>query len=159
MAHRTDPFQTTGPLFGDKRQRVVDECNDLEHTLQTLDHELHELTQRRQHTALELRRRRRQLWPNLAKRARQPQPDGRRALPPITQHAIGLWGRRLRSACRDILHANTRPLSLVELHALLHRQGKYIACRHPVKALADAMRYDVTEGRLQRTARGIYTLR
>jgi hypothetical protein len=41
---------------------------------------------------------------------------------------------------------------------MLHRRGYFIDCTHEVKALADAMRYDVAEGRLRRIDRGVYSL-
>lgn len=48
-------------------------------------------------------------------------------------------GRELRSTCLALL-ARHGALTLVELHALLHLHGYAITGRHPVKALAMAMR-------------------
>ena len=159
MSHRTDPFREEGPVFGAKRRQIEDECAVLKDELSELDQQLHALALRRQEAARQLRQRRRRLWPNLGKRARAPLGDGRRALPPIARDAVGLWGRRLRASCRTLLRDAGRALSLTELHAMLHRQGYTIASRDPVKALADAMRYEVGEGRAERPSRGVYALR
>lgn len=159
MSHRTDPFREEGPVYGAKRRQIEDECTLLKDELAALDRELQSLARKRQEAALQLRQRRRRLWPNLGKRARAPLADGRRALPPIARGAVGLWGRRLRSSCRTLLREAGRALSLTEIHAMLHRQGYTIASRDPVKALADAMRYEVHQGRAERPDRGIYALR
>lgn len=158
MSRYIDDAETTGPVFGRKRAAVVERCQDLQRELAELDQQLLELSRRRQQAARDLRAHRSRLWPRLNKRGRRPQPDGRRALPPIAADAPGLWGVRLRSHCRDLLREARRACTLVELHALLHRQGYFVGCAYPVKELADAMRYEVLAGRLVRIARGTYRL-
>jgi len=76
----------------------------------------------------------------------------------VAPDAVGLWGRRLRKACREILRVGNRPYTLTELHATLLRRGYSIDGTHEVKVLADAMRYEVAEGRLRRVERGVYCL-
>ena len=143
MSRRAEPVRGQGPVFGARREQVIAECG--------------RLAQQRRAAARRLRRHRRTLWPNLAKRGRRVLADGRRALPPISRDAVGLWGSRLRAACRKLLGSAREPLSLTDLHAMLHRQGFFIDSGHPVKALADALRYEVLEGRARRVARGVYS--
>lgn len=157
MSRRAEPVRGQGPVFGARREQVIAECGRLEDDLRRLDDELDRLAQQRRAAARRLRRHRRTLWPNLAKRGRRVLADGRRALPPISRDAVGLWGRRLRAACRKLLGSAREPLSLTDLHAMLHRQGFFIDSGHPVKALADALRYEVLEGRARRVARGVYS--
>ena len=159
MSRQVDPHRGHGPYFGRQRRQLIEECDRLKADLERLDHQLDELGRQRQAAARLLKARHRALWPNLARRGRRALPDGRRALPPIARDAVGLWGRRLRAACRKILSVGRRPLTLTELHAMLHRQGYFIDSGHEVKALADAMRYDVAEGRLRRVERGVYCIR
>jgi hypothetical protein len=47
-------------------------------------------------------------------------------------------------------------MSLLELHVLLHLYGYEVHGRSPAKALSDAMRYEVREGRAERPQRGRY---
>jgi hypothetical protein len=60
--------------------------------------------------------------------------------------------------CLAVLHRHGE-LALPELHTLLHLYGYEVYGAHPGKALADAMRYEVTEGRATRTRRGHYATR
>lgn len=158
MSRHPDPQRIEGPIFGAKRQAVLDECNALETTIHHLDAQLDALTRQRQHAARQLRERRQRLWPNLAKRARRCTTEGRHALPAIAHHATALWGRRLRRALRDLLTTRNGPITLTELHALLHRQGFFVDTPYPVKTLSDALRYELQQGRVKRTQRATYAL-
>ncbi|QXC60384.1 hypothetical protein KSP35_18950 [Aquihabitans sp. G128] len=50
------------------------------------------------------------------------------------------------------------PLPLRSLHTWLHHYGYVIPHAHPVKALADAMGWEVEQGRVERVARGTYAI-
>ncbi len=156
MSRHAEPVRGYGPVFGARRERLIAECSQLDQDLRLLDDELDRLAQQRRSVARQLREHRRSLWPNLAKRGRRVLRDGRRALPPISHDAVGLWGRRLRATCRQLIVRSSEPLSLMDLHAMLHRLGYFIDSGHSVKALADALRYEVLEGRVRRVARGTY---
>lgn len=156
MPRHADPLQGHGPVYGARRQALLTECDRLQERMHRLDAELDRLARKRQALARTLRAQHRRLWPNLAKRGRRSLPDGRRALPPIGRHAVGLWGRELRAACRALL-ANGK-LTLTEIHAQLHRQGYFVDSPHAVKALSDAMRVDVAKGVVCRVERGTYAL-
>jgi len=158
MAHQVDPLRITVPVFGARREQVQAECRHLEESLRALDAELDRIARQRREAARQLKERRHRLWPNLSKRGRRPLPEGRRALPPISSDAVGLWGRRLRARCREILRTHRGAMTLTEIHAMMHRQGYFIDSGHVVKALSDAMRYDVSCGKVRRVARGTYTL-
>ena len=58
----------------------------------------------------------------------------------------------------DRVIATPATLELIELHALLHHGGYYIQGSAPVKALSEAMRYEVSLSRVNRVERGIYQL-
>lgn len=156
---RVDPLTTTGPVFGRKREQLIRECDELEGELRRLGTQLNALAERHRAVRDLLAAKRRVLHPNLARRrGRQPAPDASVQLPPIRFDAVKLWGRRLRSMCLKLLRRNRGPLALPDLHALLHRHGFEVDAVHPVKALADAMAYEVEQGRAKRRARGIYEL-
>lgn len=156
---RVDPLTTTGPVFGRKRQALLDECAELQDELRRLGAQLNALAQRHRAIRDTLRTKHRTLHPNLARRAgRQPAPDGSVQLPPVQHEATKLWGRRLRSICLALLRRNGGPLALPDLHALLHRHGYEVDARHHVKALADALAYEMEQGRVRRVRRGVYDL-
>lgn len=156
--HRTDPIRVMSVLLGDKRRTALAELEHANQALRDLDRELVALRRQRRQIAATISTQRRRLWPNYSKRGRQPAPDGSEQLPPARHDAQRLWGRRLRAACRAILAAVNGPVVLTELHAMLHDRGILIRSRHVVKALSDAMSYEVELGRVRRTARGIYQL-
>lgn len=155
---RTDPIRVGSTLYGEKRRQALDHLASLSAEVRDLDRQLTALSRRRRHVAAAARTHRRILWPNFAKRGRQPAPDGTERLPPAPHGAVVLWGRRLRAACRALLGAAGEHLELPELHALLHAQGYLIRSDHPVKALSDAMAYEVEQGRIRRVSRGTYQL-
>lgn len=158
MSSNVDPLRSTGPVFGRRRQLLNAECDQLQAEVNELDRQLDSLSARRQQAMRDLRERRRRLWPSLGKRARRPTSEGRRALPPIAAKAVALWGRRLRSVCRDILRTRGGSFTLTELHAMLHRRGYFVQSGDGVKVLADSLRYEVLQSRMERVARGEYTL-
>jgi len=81
-----------------------------------------------------------------------------RDIAPVTSQPNLLWGRVFRAACLDIIELLGRPATLSELHHHLHLRGLQIASDTPVKALADAMAYEVRAGRAIRVERGVYGL-
>jgi len=158
MNHRVDPIRIETPIFGARRRKVMTDYDEALSRLQRLDAVIVELSRRRREALDEVEVLHRRLWTNLSGRGRRPLPDGTEALPPAPHDARTLWGRRLRSVCLGLLRIHGAPMRLVDLHALLHRRGFVVASSHPVKALADALGYERIEGRVRRTARGIYEL-
>lgn len=97
-----------------------------------------------------------ELWPIVpGGTSRRPPRPSARWMPPLPPDARPLEGYGLRLVCQELL-ARFGDLALPELHALLHLYGYEIVARLPVKALADAMRYEVLEGRAERVQRGVY---
>lgn len=97
-----------------------------------------------------------ELWPLVpGGTSRRPPRPSARWMPPLPHDARPLEGYGLRLVCQELL-ARFGVLALPELHALLHLYGYEIVARLPVKALADAMRYEVLEGRAERVQRGVY---
>lgn len=155
---RVDPLRGDGPLYGDRRRAAVAACGEIADAIAAIDKQLAALDVERRALRQKLRVLHRRIAPNLAKRAgRAPAPDGTEQLPPVRHDAIALWGRRLRSVCLALLRGRGA-MPLTELHALLHRHGYVIANRAHVKALADALAYEVDQGRVRRVARGVYQL-
>lgn len=96
------------------------------------------------------------LWPLVPGGwVRRPPRPGARWLPPLPADARPVEGYGLRFVCQELL-ARFGELALPELHALIHLYGYELTARHPVKALADAMRYELLEGRAERVRRGVY---
>lgn len=154
--HRVDPLRYETPLCGEKRRAAQQTCAELSASIAAIDAQLIALADDRRKLAQKLRQVHRRIHPNLGKRAgRQPARDGAEQLPPVRCDAIVLWGRRLRSVCLSLLRA-AGTLSLIELHSLLHLHGYVIASRNHVKVLADALAYEVDQGRARRVARGVY---
>ena len=77
-------------------------------------------------------------------------------LPPTSEHPTPLSGVELRAICLAFLRRARGPLTLRQVHALIHRAGYLIASWYPVKALADALGHEADTGRLQRIRRGTY---
>jgi hypothetical protein len=77
-------------------------------------------------------------------------------LPPTAERPMSLSGVELRAICLAFLRKARGPLTLRQLHALVHRAGYIIASWHPVKALADALGHEADVGRVERVARGTY---
>lgn len=155
---RVDPIRVTSTVYGAKRQHVHAQLDQARADIRHVDQELAALRRRRRDLAATIRAHRTRLWPTAAWRGRQPGPDGSEQLPPAPHDAPRLWGRRLRAQCRAILAAVRGPLELPQLHAMLHDHGFLIRSRHVVKALSDAMSYEVENGRARRIARGTYEL-
>lgn len=77
-------------------------------------------------------------------------------LPPTVKRPVQLLGRALRAICLAFLRQDAVPLTLRQIHVLLHRAGYAVAHRHPAKALADALGHEADHGRAKRTARATY---
>lgn len=124
--------------------------------LAAIDAELEVLCARRRSAVGRLDALRSELWPGDAARHRR-----RRArvdeipIPPAPPGAIPLGGVDLRAACIGILRRHGA-CALRELHGLLHRHGYVIDGHRAVQRLADAMAYEVRQGRAVRIARGVY---
>jgi hypothetical protein len=157
MSNHVDPIHMHASMRPGRWRDLALQIADLRDDIGELDRQLDDLSRRRREAFRQLRTCRRELFPNLTRRGRCPLPDGRPSLPPLPPGAVGLWGRKLRARCRDILAVNGGTVELRDLHALLHRRGFYVDSAHPVKTLADAMRYEVAAGRLRRAHRGAYT--
>ena len=129
---------------------------DLLDQLADLERQLADLIEQRLAVIDELADLREQLWPRHPRlHTRRPPTLDRAPVPPIAANARPLHGRHLRHACLNLL-ARYGPSTLTELHANLHIHGFSVEATNPVKALAEAMRYEVRLGRAQRTARATY---
>ncbi len=134
------------------RARLLDE-------LAEADIDLADRARDRQRIVQQLETLRDELWPAaLWSQGRRPRP-GRLVdpLPPLPEGTTWLWGRPLRAVSLELLE-RCGPLSLPDLHALLHLHGYGVAGAHPVKVLADALGHEVDEGRAERPARGQYRI-
>ena len=141
-----------------ERRRLQVERDELLARLADIDHRLLDLTNKRRDLLAETESFRDLLWPIVPwQKGRRPPAHNEPPVPPLVTNADLLWGRPLRSAALGILarHGKT---SLRELHALLHHYGYGIASRHPVRALADALGYEVDKHRAIRVERGVYTI-
>jgi hypothetical protein len=126
--------------------------------LARIDRQLDGLSVRRIALLDELEAARDRLWPAvpICKGRRPPSLDAS-PMPPVPADARWARGRGLRGLCLTILGRHGA-LRLEDLHALIHRYGYGVDSPHPVKALADAMGYEVRQGRAVRLARGVYDL-
>ena len=137
---------------------------EIHHHLAALTHALHlhdqhaiEWNQQRRHLFQRIQHAHDLLWDIDCLQGRQPARPGQPPLPPVCDNPIGLHGRRLRTTCLAILRTHG-PLSLPELHSLIHLYGYAIQNHHPGKALADAMALEVRQGRARRPRRGHYAI-
>lgn len=87
---------------------------------------------------------------------RRPKPDAA-ARAPVAPDALPVAGARLREICRSLLQRHGER-TLVDLHSLLHEHGYVIGHRHPVKHLADMLRYEVLAGRASTPRRATYRI-
>lgn len=124
--------------------------------LATIDAELETLSARRRAVLDRLNALRSDLWPDdhRCHRRRRSRVD-EVPMPPAPAGAEPLGGVELRSTCLGILRRQG-PCGLRELHGLLHRHGYRIDGPRAVQSLADAMAYEVRQGRANRLARGVY---
>lgn len=67
-----------------------------------------------------------------------------------------LWGRNLRYALLTLLEQAGRPCSISELIEQLEALGLVLRGTNQPKTIGDALRWEVTKGRVRRTARGTY---
>lgn len=138
------------------RARLDNRRHTLVQELGRLDAETAEWLQRRRALLNEAVDLHEQLWPaQPAGWVRRPPKPGARWMPPLPEPARRLSGWNLRTVCQALLR-RFGALELPEMHALLHRYGYEIEARHPVKALADALGYEVLGGRAERVRRGLY---
>lgn len=147
------------PLPPLQRQALYDHRDHLLAELAELDDDAVALAHRRRHLVDELRAARDELWRRDAHvHARRPPVHGQPPLPPVVDDPILLWGRPLRSTLLALL-GQLGPTELPDLHRELHLRGYDLATDHPVKALSDALAYEVEQGRAIRVRRGCYALR
>lgn len=156
---KDDPYRTTrhsagiGPferrMLDEQRARIVEELHELD------DESIRWMKRRRfaLYGALHVHER---LWPSCpAGRARRPPRPDQAPMPPVDIDARPLRGINLRVVALGLLQQH-RQLTLREMHALLHLSGYVIASPTPVKALADALGYEVTTRRATRVRRATY---
>ena len=125
-----------------EREALYEAEDDLRATIDEVDRQLVELTERRRHLLDQLGRlhdRIRPIWKICSGRRRRAV-SHEEPLPPTAEHPTWLWGRELRAVCLALLRRAEGALSLRQLHTLLHRAGYAISHRTPVKALADVAR-------------------
>lgn len=124
--------------------------------LAEVDGELEVLAARRRQVCRRLAVYRERLWAGAAARAhRRPLRPPEAPMPPAPVDAQRIGGSALRRVAVAILRRHG-PLPLRELHGLLHRYGYEISSERPVQRLADALAYEVRNGRLERLERGVY---
>jgi hypothetical protein len=112
-----------------------------------------QLVARRQHIMAELRRCRDAFGRvGYARSKRVPLPGDVDAIP---EGAVPIAGRPLRQAAAALVVMAGRPVSVDDIHRMLLARGLNPEGR-PSKAISDALRYEVTAGRLSRVARGVY---
>jgi hypothetical protein len=83
---------------------------------------------------------------------RVPLPGDLDALPEGTRP---ISGRDLREVASQLVAESDRPLAISEIHRMLLAHGLHAEGR-PSKAISDALKAEVTAGRLVRTRRGAY---
>ncbi len=145
------------PRLWPNHRRLVRLAHDEDaRTLSELDAELELLTARRRAYVERLRTYRRRLYPGMRNRHhRRTQLAHDPPMPPAPADATPVAGLELRRLAVSILDAHGA-VSLRELHGLIHRYGYRLASERPVQRLADAMAYEVRNGRAQRVDRGVY---
>ncbi len=132
-----------------RRQKAVD-------TLDQLDREAVDWMARKQAADQEALAVHDRLWPEMpAGWARRPPRPDQAPLPPVAAKPRSLFGAPLRRVCLSLLHLHGE-LPLRDLHILLILYGFTITGAHPVKALADALGYELLQGRVSRPRRGTY---
>lgn len=142
------------------RMNLHEEREELIAQLDEIDGQLRELQTRRAELVEQLRERRDILWPRVEQcHGRRPPVVDSPPLPPLVDKPTWLRGRRLRATCLALLRRERDPMPLRSLHAALHLHGYGIASPHPVRALSDALGYEVEMGRVQRVSRGVYQAR
>lgn len=150
------PMRQTAALSTGRRRRLHIERDDLLVRLEALDRQVDGHARDRVELVQRLVGLRDTLWPPMPGwRTRRPPVHDQPALPPIPAGAQWLSGRPLRVACLALLHRRGA-MALPDLHAGLHHAGYAVASPRPVQALADAMGYEVEEGRAVRVRRGVY---
>ena len=143
-------------LWPNHRRLVRLAHDDDAQTLAELDAELEILTARRRACVERLRTYRRRLYPGMRNRHhRRTRLAHDPPMPPAPADATPVGGLELRRLSVSILEAHGA-VSLRELQGLIHRYGYRLASDRPVQRLADAMAYEVRNGRAERVDRGVY---
>jgi hypothetical protein len=151
-------FRWNSHLRGRERVEVQVARDNALVKLAALDERLRTITIDRLALLRELEELRDELWPPMLDcRVARPPAFDVPPIPPAPADAIPVTGKHLRWICL-ILLARHGMQELRDIHALLHQHGYTIGHHHPVKALADALRFEVEKGRAQRVRRGVYAL-
>ena len=130
-----------------RRQRAVDE-------LDALDQEAVEWMRRKREADQEALAVHELLWPPVpAGWARRPPRPDQAPLPPVAADARVLAGVWLRRVSLSLLQLHGE-LALRDLHILLILYGFTVGGSRPVKALADALGFELEQGRVTRPQRG-----
>ena len=86
-----------------------------------------------------------------------PHPFTRNAGPGVIGHEVEpLRGRPLRRAAIAVVLRSHGPCTPSQVTRAIETSGYSIANRYPVKAVADAMAYEVGRGWLRRVGKGLY---
>lgn len=120
-----------------------------------LEQELETLCARRRSVARRLESLRGRVRPAMLHRYRRRRRVDEVPMPPARVDAVPVGGVELRAAGLALLRRHG-PCALPELHGLLHRYGMVIESSRPVQRLADALAYEVRQGRCVRVERGVY---
>ncbi len=154
---RVDPIRMRPRAFGLLRRALEEEHATLLGDIAALDDQVDALRRRRHDAVRRCREITATLAPAYRRSGRRPGDDGLEQLPPAAPNAVALYGARLRSTCRELLRERGE-LELRALHELLHLRGYLVGGETPVRALADALAYEVRRGRVRRVRRGTYAL-
>ena len=150
--------QHSGRFSNHRRERLFAAEDDLRARIAELDQILVDATTERHRLLEEITRLHDELRPCYrgARGRRARAVNHEEPLPPIAERPTWLTGRALRAICLAFIRRAIGPLTLRQLHVLLHRAGYAIASAVPVKTLADALGHEVDVGRAVRVARGTY---
>ena len=105
-----------------KRAEIHHHLAELTHALHLHDQHAIEWNQQRRQLFQRIQHAHDLLWDIDSLHGRQPARPGQPPLPPVCDNPIALHGRRLRTTCLAILRTHG-PLSLPELHSLIHLYG------------------------------------
>jgi hypothetical protein len=151
-------FRIHSNLHPGVRLQLHIERDDLLTQLAALDHTINNHARQRRQMITHLDDLREQLWPRMQRvHPARPPNHNQPPIPPAQPDALPLHGRHLRWICLALL-ARNGPLTLTELHTLIHAHGYTLTHPHRIKTLADALGYETRLGRCRRIQRGTYQL-